>query len=101
MHKLLERQIKHSLGDIEVANLTSGWKKFLDAVSETYAHSDEDRTLLTRSLDLSSEEHSELNKHLQNEVDAARAHAQEIENLKVAQGLALLELKKEIEELKK
>jgi PAS domain S-box-containing protein len=62
MHRVLERQIKRFLG--EGIAIPPEWKALLEAVSETYTHSDEDRALLDRSLELSSREFSENSQRL-------------------------------------
>lgn len=67
MHRVLERQIIRSLGALPGEEMPREWLSLLRAVSETYAHADEDRRLLTRSLELSSKEFVELNKRLQSE----------------------------------
>lgn len=64
MHRALERQIKRYIGNSPVPPV---WSDFLNAVSETYIHFDEDRTLLDRSLELSSKEFIELNGRLASE----------------------------------
>lgn len=54
MHKLLERQIRRHLGNID--HLGAEAKAFLDAVSAAYTENDSDRALLERSLELTSQE---------------------------------------------
>ena len=66
MHRILERQIARSFGALS-ADTPPRWLEFLRGVSDTYAHADEDRRLLERSLELSSKEFSELNKRLRSE----------------------------------
>lgn len=63
MHRILQRQIEHFFGKDK--NIPEDWKEFLDAVSQTYAHFDEDRELLDRSLSLSSEEFFENSRKLE------------------------------------
>ncbi len=96
MHKLLERQLKRALGDINVANLTSGWRAFLEMVDKTYVHFDEDRALLDHSLDLSSREHGELTRHLQEEIKKKEAHMNETEKLRVLHEQEIAELKRQL-----
>lgn len=67
MHHILERQIKRFFGASEFDKISEEWKDFLQAVSDTYSHSDEDRTLVLRSLELSSVEFAKLNKKLHSE----------------------------------
>src|SRR5690349_6236409 len=53
MHKLLERQLRRAFGDRPVP---AGLKPLLDAVDATYRGADDDRALLERSMDLTSQE---------------------------------------------
>lgn len=53
-HSLLRRQLKRQFGRAEVAQ--PGWEEFVAAVDAAYAGFDEDREMLERSLDLSSQE---------------------------------------------
>ncbi len=53
-HSLLKRQIKRNLKSID--NLPEEFLKFLSSISSAYESLDEDRKLLERSLELSSEE---------------------------------------------
>src|SRR5438046_2783771 len=68
MHKLLTRQMQRVLGRDPV--LSEQWERLLALVSEAYTQADADRTLLERSLDLTSQELLERNRQLQ------EAHAQ-------------------------
>ena len=53
-HSLLRRQLKRlSLGDEPIPDV---WTRFIDMVNEAYVGFDDDRTMLERSLDLSSQE---------------------------------------------
>ncbi len=83
MHKLLIRQLKRFLGDIDIESLPASWQKFLQAVSDTYVHSDQDRDLILRSLELSSKEFAELSEKLrrQNEIieQKVKERTQELE----------------------
>lgn len=54
MHKTLLRQIQHAFG--EVPAISPEWKRLLSAVSITYEGFDKDRTLIERSLEISSTE---------------------------------------------
>ncbi len=62
MHELLKRQIKRFLGDKEP--IPEKLQKFIEAVSEAYEQSDNDRKMLDRSLDLSSRELNQANSDL-------------------------------------
>ena len=54
MHKTLERQIIKHLS--KATQFPTGWETFIQAISETYFHFDEDRLLKERALELSSQE---------------------------------------------
>lgn len=54
LHSLLQRQIKKHLGDTSC--LSPQCRNFLDVINATYASFDDDRSMLERSLDLSSQE---------------------------------------------
>jgi diguanylate cyclase (GGDEF)-like protein/PAS domain S-box-containing protein len=53
-HSLLIRQLKRHIGSF--ASIPEEWQVFIDAVDKAYRQFDEDRTMLERSLDLSSQE---------------------------------------------
>ena len=53
-HRLLERQIRRVFGSAE--EVPEEWTPFLDAVDAAYRQSDDDRAMLERSMDLSSQE---------------------------------------------
>jgi len=52
-HTLLQRQLKHLLGQTP---LPAEWGEILDKVNEAYQQFDRDRTLLERSMEISSQE---------------------------------------------
>jgi two-component system NtrC family sensor kinase len=54
MHKLLVRQLRRFA--ISLDDLPHTWRELISAVDEAYAQADTDRTMLERSLDLSSDE---------------------------------------------
>jgi serine phosphatase RsbU (regulator of sigma subunit) len=62
-NKLLERQIKRYIKSVDINS--QEFKDLLGAVSQAYEHNEEDRQLVERALELSSEELSETNKSLQ------------------------------------
>jgi C4-dicarboxylate-specific signal transduction histidine kinase len=62
MHRLLSRQIAKHISDFDA--LDAELKRLLEAVDQTYVQADNDRLLLERSLDLSSEELMERNQKL-------------------------------------
>lgn len=56
LHRLLKRQIESHLGSTE---LTKELQSFILAVNEAYISQDKDRSLLERSIDISSKEYNE------------------------------------------
>ncbi|MEM8598640.1 MAG: PAS domain-containing protein, partial [Bacteroidota bacterium] len=74
MHRLLARQIRKHLG----GTLPPGLDAFVDAIEATYVQHDEDRALLQRSMDLSSDELIEANTALEARADE---HARAVETL--------------------
>jgi len=54
MHNLLKRQLKKYFG--EFFRIPAEWQTFVEAVNAAYLQSDTDRSMLERSLDLSSQE---------------------------------------------
>jgi len=59
--------MERSLGEQANKDILPMWSSLLQAVSDTYDHNDDDRLLLTRSLELSSKEFSTLNERLRSE----------------------------------
>ncbi len=70
MNRLLLRQIKRSLGGLD--KVPPEMMPLLDAISKSYDHSSEDRTLLERAMDISSEELYEANLQLRTEAEKQR-----------------------------
>ena len=66
MHRLLSRQIAKHVSDFDA--LDAELKGLLEAVDQTYIQADNDRSLLERSLDLSSEELMERNQKLSHQL---------------------------------
>ncbi len=60
MHSLLTRQLKEALGEIDVTQMTSAWQRFFALVDKAYASDDEERTILNRTLEISSKEYGEI-----------------------------------------
>jgi len=56
LHRLLKRQIKNHLDNIE---LTAELQSFISAINQAYITQDKDRSLLERSIDISSKEYNE------------------------------------------
>lgn len=54
LHSLLCRQLQRYLGD--ATPIPTAWKQFIEAVNNTYREFDDDRCMLERSLELSSQE---------------------------------------------
>lgn len=65
MNKLLQRQLIRQFGAIE--NVPVEFQQFFKTVNETYDHMDRDRTMLERSIELSSNELLELNSKISKE----------------------------------
>ena len=62
LHSLLRRQIKRFLGPWE--SVPAEWKDFMAGVDAAYRESDDDRNMLERALELSSQELLEANSEL-------------------------------------
>ena len=62
MHKLLQRQIRKTVGSVD--RIPAELADFLDLVDDAYQRADKDRLLLERSLDLTSRELLEANAEL-------------------------------------
>ena len=71
MNRLLKRQLKRYFGGID--NLPDEMKPFIDAVERSYNHYEEDRLLLERAMEISSEELVEVNQQLREETKAQKA----------------------------
>jgi signal transduction histidine kinase len=74
VHRLLERQIHHHLG--EAAELPDGWHALLNAVSDAYAQVENDRQMIERSLEEMSRELTERNRDLRRELQE-KQHTEE------------------------
>lgn len=81
MHKVLERQIKKTYGGLDTIPLEL--RSFLDIIGATYEHFDEDRSLLERSLELSSKELIENNQRLRIEIEKVNTQTHRIKEEKV------------------
>ncbi|MCX6024439.1 MAG: ATP-binding protein [Chloroflexi bacterium] len=66
LHSLLRRQLRRHVG--ETPDLEPEWRRFLAAVDAAYRQSDADRSLLERSLELTSRELNERNQQLQRQI---------------------------------
>jgi two-component system, LuxR family, sensor kinase FixL len=71
MNRLLKRQVKRFFGSIE--NVPKEMLPFINAVEHSYNHYEEDRVLLERAMDISSEELVEANQQLREEAKAQKA----------------------------
>lgn len=65
MNRLLKRQIKRHFNGIE--NVPTEFLPFMEAVERSYKHYEDDRVLLERAMELSSEELVEANQYLRKE----------------------------------
>ncbi len=100
LHKTLKRQIKKYLG--EDAVIPEKYQRLLEAISEAYVHSDNDRKLIERSLDLSSKEMNETNNKLREQIKTIQHQATDLEvfnEAMVGRELKMLELKKKLKEV--
>jgi len=66
-HKLLQRQIRKTLG--EKYQITPELEQLFQHVSDTYIQADEDHALVERSLEISSQELSDINKSIEQKVN--------------------------------
>ncbi len=71
MNKLLERQVRKTFGDL--AKVPQNLLPFLDIVSQAYDGFEDDRNLIERSLELSSQELTDINKRLREEAETQKA----------------------------
>ncbi len=71
MNRLLKRQIKRYFNGIE--NVPESLKPFLEAVGSSYNHYEEDRVLLERAIDISSDELTKANQQLREEAQGQQA----------------------------
>jgi phosphoserine phosphatase RsbU/P len=71
---VLQRQLK-KLGALDTSSAPNAelWAKFLSAVNDHYRHLNDDRALLTRSMELSTSEMEELRKRVEAQRDQLRA----------------------------
>jgi PAS domain S-box-containing protein len=70
-HSLLERQLRRCFGSAEA--VPDAWRPFLDAVDAAYRQSDDDRAMLERSMDLSSQELMQTNTALRQSLSLLQA----------------------------
>ncbi len=70
MHPLLERQLRRTFGDAPPGG--ASWGRWIEAVDRSYRENDEDRQLLERSLELTSQELLEKNRLLREDNERLR-----------------------------
>ena len=105
MHSILQRQLRRYLNIIEEANIPNELKEFIQAINATYEHFDEDRKLLERSIDISSNELQDINKQLRLEIEAVRNSKEENKELEqmnkfmIGRELRMAELKEALSTL--
>jgi len=61
MHKLLQRQLRRHVDSASIDSLPSEWRRFVEAVDQSYQQFDTDRALVERSMELASQELHERN----------------------------------------
>ncbi len=64
MHKLLQRQMQRHLTRETAGQLSAEWRNLLGAVSEAYEQAEQDRALMERSLEITSQELLQRNQDL-------------------------------------
>jgi len=97
MHKTLQRHLKRIYGEVELA--PSECKQLVEVISKILTDYDKERSLIERSLEISSSELTESNQQLREEIIDANRRAKEMEYLNkmmVDRELKMVELKKEI-----
>ena len=70
MHPLLERQMRHAGVDLE--SLAPAVRELLGAINEAYRHGDQDRRLIEQALENMSQELTESNRDLRQELEERR-----------------------------
>ncbi len=79
MHNLIKRQIKRYLKDSE--SIPGGVQEFIKAVDKAYNENDEDRLMLERAFDLSSQELMQVNEELRKSEEKYRLIAENTADL--------------------
>jgi PAS domain S-box-containing protein len=87
VHSLIERQIKRYLKDMKL--LPEGFQEFFKAVDKAYHENDEDRLMLERAFDLSSQELMQANDELRKSEEKYRLIAENTADLIVATDMNL------------
>lgn len=100
MHSLLARQIKDTLGEIDISMMTGGWKRFFEVIDKTYYSADEERTLLDRSLEISSREYREIHQRHVDDSSKKDSRLLELEMVKDEQLRKIAQLEIEVAALK-
>ncbi|MGB1275947.1 MAG: histidine kinase dimerization/phospho-acceptor domain-containing protein, partial [Nannocystaceae bacterium] len=97
LHRLLQRQLRRTgIQDPSVAPSAEEWAELLTRISRTYAGNEEDRYLLERSLDISSQEMRELYEQLRTASESRiAAERDRLESILAAIGDGLCVLDKE------
>lgn len=79
MHRLVLRQLRRHFGETD--SVPEEWKAFLQEVSEAYISADEDRLLVERSLDLTSQELTQRLEERKQAEEATRVHMERLKTL--------------------
>lgn len=79
MHTLLKRQLKRHFASLE--GLPPAWQSFLRAINDAYEKADADRLMLERSLELTSQELTQINSDMRRTNAELRTQKEIFENL--------------------
>lgn len=99
MHSILKRQLEKVFGDKSITSFDLEFQKLFEAISSTYSGFDDDREMIERSLELSSNELREKNKKLQEDLEKLKKGAVHIEKLENSRR-AVLNILKDLKEAK-
>jgi diguanylate cyclase (GGDEF)-like protein len=72
LHPVLQRQLKKLGLDVNTAPDAKAWARFLERLDHSYRDNDQDRYLVERSLEVSSEEMRDLTRQLRSALDQVR-----------------------------
>ena len=90
MHKLLQRQLRRAFG--EKAPDAQGMDRFIEAVDAAYTAADDDRQMLERALDITSQLMLEKNQELEAAIESTERAKESAEQASSEKGLLLREI---------